>query len=999
VTSARVVGRETEMAELEAVLADASAGRPSIAFLAGESGVGKTRLLSEFERRASAGDPPARVIGGDCVELGEGELPYAPLVAALRPLARRHDEVLDGLPAAARAELGALIPGLGGAAASSSHPSSEGSDDAAQARLFEALLTLFDALGRERTLLVSMEDIHWADSSTRAFLAFLARSLCSEHVMVVASYRPDELHRRHPLRPLLAELERNASARRIELVPLTREELREQLTDILGGPPEPELLGRMWARGEGNPLFTEELLAASLDGRGPTPPTLRDALMVRIERLSESAQELLRVLATGRRLDTGLLAHASDLDPSELRAALREVVASHIVATGEDGWYSFRHALLREVVVDDLLPGERSELHLALAGALEQRAAEQGDGAHLAAGIAHHYYAAGDQAKALAASVRAADAADNVHAHGEAAALFERALELWDRVPDPEALTGTDKVSLYRRAAVDHGADGDAVRQEHLVRRALELVDEKADPLRAARLMEQLARAQWSLNRGAEAIETAQAGLALLGGCEPSLERARLLSWNSKVRMLQGRYVQSLEIASEAIEAAEAVGDVLAEGRARNARGISLVGLGEVDAGIEELRKAIEIAREREYLTEMKSAYANMADALHVSGRTREALDVVREGQREATKLADRSDWLTVMIAEFAWALGDWKEAQASMPATERRFMGTALIYLLLQRATIALGLGDHADARGNLERASEYVAESSEPQFLAAWGALSAQLDLREGDIEAARGAVDEALDRIEFCTEDASRIVRLSAVGVAIEADAAQRARDLGEDPGPALARGEIMLARVRAAAEGERPVELAWRTTAEAQWTRAEGNPTPQLWAKAAEAWDELEWPYDAALMRWREAEAHLLQGDRAAAANAAGAALLTARRLGAGWLEGEVEGLCARGRLTLEGVNGDGAAAQRDEEPAEPPEEEPFGLTPRERQVLTLVSEGRTNREIGDTLFMAEKTASVHVSRILAKLGVRSRTEAAAVAHRLGLDAASGTGRPL
>jgi DNA-binding CsgD family transcriptional regulator len=205
--------------------------------------------------------------------------------------------------------------------------------------------------------------------------------------------------------------------------------------------------------------------------------------------------------------------------------------------------------------------------------------------------------------------------------------------------------------------------------------------------------------------------------------------------------------------------------------------------------------------------------------------------------------------------------------------------------------------------------------------------------------------------------------------------------------------------MLARVRAAAEGERPVELAWRTTAEAQWTRAEGNPTPQLWAKAAEAWDELEWPYDAALMRWREAEAHLLEGDRAAAANAAGAALLTARRLGAGWLEGEVEGLCARGRLTLEGVNGDGAAAQRDEEPAEPPEEEPFGLTPRERQVLTLVSEGRTNREIGDTLFMAEKTASVHVSRILAKLGVRSRTEAAAVAHRLGLDAASGTGRPL
>ncbi len=291
-----------------------------------------------------------------------------------------------------------------------------------------------------------------------------------------------------------------------------------------------------------------------------------------------------------------------------------------------------------------------------------------------------------------------------------------------------------------------------------------------------------------------------------------------------------------------------------------------------------------------------------------------------------------------------------------------------------------------------------EYVAESSEPQFLGAWGALSARLDLREGDIESARRAVDEALDRIEFCTEDASRIVRLSAVGVAIEADAAQRARDLGEDPGPALARAEIMLARVRAAAEGDRPVERAWLATAEAHGARAEGAVEPTLFAEAAGLWEELEWPYEAAVARWHEAEEHLAAGDRQAATGPANAALAIARRLGAGWLVGEVEGLCARARLQFDGV---AAAAHDDEAQAEPEpaEEEPFGLTPRERQVLTLVSEGRTNREIGDTLYMAEKTASVHVSRILSKLGVRSRTEAAAVAHRLGLDATSGTGRPL
>jgi DNA-binding CsgD family transcriptional regulator len=333
------------------------------------------------------------------------------------------------------------------------------------------------------------------------------------------------------------------------------------------------------------------------------------------------------------------------------------------------------------------------------------------------------------------------------------------------------------------------------------------------------------------------------------------------------------------------------------------------------------------------------------------------------------------------------------------MPINERRYMGTSLIYLLLIRATMALGLGDHEVARHNLDRAADFVAETSEPQFLGAWGALRALLDLREGDIDSARRAVDEALDRIEFCTEDATRIVRLSAIGVAIEADAAQRARDLGEDPGPALARGEIMLARVRAAAEGERPVERAWLLTAEALWSRVEGEAEPMLWAEAAAAWDSLDWPYDAALTRWREAEAHLMAGDRAAAGVAASSALAAAQRLGARWLAGEVEGLSARGRLQLEGVNGHAVAVGVEEAAAADGEdEEPFGLTPRERQVLQLVAEGRTNREIGDTLYMAEKTASVHVSRILSKLGVRSRTEAAAVAHRLGLDTASGTSRP-
>ncbi len=348
-TSQRFVGRAAELEELRTALGEAVGGRPGLSFVAGESGVGKTRLLAELERVARADG--VRVIGGDCVELGEGELPYAPIVGALRPLARAGDPAFTRLSQPARAALAHILPGLGRG------PEQLGDEATAQARLFDALLELLELLAGEDGLLLTVEDLHWADRSTRAFLVYLAASLCRERVLVVTTYRPDELHRRHPLRPLLAELERDARALRVELRPLTRAELAEQLCDILGEPPADELLDRLFMRSEGNPLFAEELLAAGTDGRGSLPPTLRDALMLRIERLSTDAQELLRLLAAGRRLDHEILATASGVDP---RAPIREAVAAQLVVADDDGFYAFRHALLREVVADDLLPGERA---------------------------------------------------------------------------------------------------------------------------------------------------------------------------------------------------------------------------------------------------------------------------------------------------------------------------------------------------------------------------------------------------------------------------------------------------------------------------------------------------------------------------------------------------------------------------------------------------------------------------------------------------------------
>ena len=251
-------------------------------------------------------------------------------------------------------------------------------------------------MSEERPVLLILEDVHWADRSTRTFASFLARSLRRERVLVALTYRTDELHRRHPLRALLSELERVEGVRRIELSPFDRDELTEVLADILGGDPDDPLVDRLFMRGEGNALYTEELLAAGLDGRGVAPQSLRDAFLLRIERLSSEAQRAARAIAAGRRLDEQLIGAVTGIDPQPLQAALREAVAEHVLVAADDGQLMFRHALLREALQHDLLPGERGDLHLALAHALEARcAADDEQEAELAAAIAAHYAAAG----------------------------------------------------------------------------------------------------------------------------------------------------------------------------------------------------------------------------------------------------------------------------------------------------------------------------------------------------------------------------------------------------------------------------------------------------------------------------------------------------------------------------------------------------------------------------------------------------------------------------
>ncbi|MBV8956143.1 MAG: AAA family ATPase, partial [Solirubrobacterales bacterium] len=707
-TSSHLVGRVGELAELELAWSEAQARRPVVVLLGGESGIGKTRLVGELEQRLS--DRDAVVLRGESVEQGDAELPYAPLLGALRPLVRERHPTIERLTAGSRAQLSAVLPTLDDAGV----PPPGGTDGSGQLRLFEALLELLDCLSEIQPVALILEDLHWADRSTRTFVDFLARSLRQERVMTLLTYRTDELHRRHPLRPLLAELERLERARRIDLAPFDRAEMSEALNDILGGDPSSELVERLYQRSEGNPLYIEELLAAGLDGRGIAPQSLRDAFMLRIERLAPDAQRAARAIAVGRSLDESTVSALTDIEHVRLHEALREAVAEQVLIANDDGGLLFRHALLREAVYDDLLPGERVELHLALARLLEERDGAGGDReVQLAATIAGHYASAGDQPAALRAFVRAAVAAQGALAYGEAAEMTERALELWPRVSDAETLVGIDRVELLTLAADAHAHGGENARSEVLLEEALAEVDAEAHPQRYAALLARLARTLWGLNRGLEGVAMAERALAVLGpDSEPTRERAMLLAWLARTRDLRGRYREAVGAAEEALAAAVAAGDTRAEADVRNTLGMAQIALGQVDQGAASLRQAIEIACREEDVDAMTYAYANLADLLNLRGRTAEALEVAREGLATTPRrLPHAYDWMSLTLSELAFELGDWEIARAHLGPPRGQMLGVPLIFRLLREADLALGVGDEEVAARCLEEAEPLVA------------------------------------------------------------------------------------------------------------------------------------------------------------------------------------------------------------------------------------------------------------------------------------------------
>jgi predicted ATPase len=409
VASPTFVGRVEELHLLEAARRRAADGEPAVVLVGGEAGVGKTRLIAELTTRCVADG--TRVLAGGCVPVGDGGLAYAPIAEALRDTTSEEGvAAVRELVGPSWAELARILPVLG-EPASSLPPG-----PAAQLRLFELLLRLLGRLSDQAPLVLVVEDLHWADQSTRDLLVFLVRNLRRERLLLVGTYRDDEPGQPR-LGAYLAALDRGGPVQRLELPRLDRTETAAQLTGILGAAPAVDLVDSLFARSEGNPFFTEELLGRVRAGSATLPTTLRDLLQGRIEALPEQAQQVLRAAAVGgRQVLHRLLAAVAGLDEGRLGGALRAAVTHQLLTNHEDG-YRFRHALLREVVDAGLLAGERARLHAAYAHALtEWPELSVGSPAVAAAELAVHWDAAGELDRALPARAQAGLAAEQAHA-------------------------------------------------------------------------------------------------------------------------------------------------------------------------------------------------------------------------------------------------------------------------------------------------------------------------------------------------------------------------------------------------------------------------------------------------------------------------------------------------------------------------------------------------------------------------------------------------------
>ena len=960
--SGNFVGRASELAALVDALADQ---RVRAVLVSGEAGIGKSRLVAEFTSRVGAG---ALVLVGHCPELGEGGVPFAPFIAILRSLQRQ----------LGTGELAALLPQdpaigrwlpelamLGSAEAPVHDPM----------RLSGEILSLLEQLALTRRVILVLEDLHWADTSSRELLAFLVGNLAQDGVMLVGTYRPGSAEQSaEQLQRLVAELRRQRKVKVISPPPLTRHEVGRQLAALLDREPDPNLITRVADRSAGNPLFVEAI------SRSPEqlPAELTGLLLGFQAGLSAQSESVLRVAAViGPTVNHAILAEIIGLPEVALHVSLRELVDRGLMLAGETG-YDFRHALIRQAVYEDLLPAERASWHARIADLIDNSPGVLPAG-NRDAELARHAAAAGDLPRALLASWHAAAATGRGDAHVPPLRELERVAELWDAVPQARELTGADKLDVLE-AIVEACADsGEVQRGIKAAGAALALVAPVPDARvpdggrapgagtgapRAAHLYHR--RAQLKSQTGEGPGEDLEQALRLLPAEPVTHERGEIIARLAMFAVFSGDAVAAAEYARDAVRIAEQLGAAALAARAHAYLGLAIAGQPDTAVGhFDKARTAATACGDPQVLLDVVTWESAL---LLATGRYEAVIDAVQQGMRiahDTFRFAEVAPVLLVKWVQALTALSRWPQALMLIDEAELEHLPPlGYAALLLCRARITLAQGDVAAAHSVADHAGKLLgdgpwARSYRLQLLT----VQCLIALAAGDQAGAAGVLVHGLAPRDF---DATLIAHPDEAWPLT----ALAARVPGAPPRLAAMARELPLTS---------PVHAAHQAV-----YAACVDPSAERWEAAASKWQALRQAYEESQCLLSAAERHAADGNRDAAQAALRCGSDIAARVGAVPLGDAIRRLAHRARLSIEQTPGDGSEP-RDRSGEAGHRSGRFGLTSRELDVLRLVAIGMTNRQIAVELFISVNTAGVHVSRILTKLGVATRTEAAALAR--------------
>jgi DNA-binding CsgD family transcriptional regulator/tetratricopeptide (TPR) repeat protein len=965
---ASFVGRAGELASIDRLLDEVCAGRPAGLVVAGEAGIGKSSLVDQLRLRAAERGAVV-AIGRTAVE--GANLPYGTVAGLLRDLRR---QVGAGeLESAQRMLLG-------------DDDEVAGAGRVARLVLFEELLDAVERLSAARPLVLVCEDIHWADTGSVDLLDHLTRNIEDRPVLLVATYRPDELEARLPLRKVLVELRRHPAVTVVDLAGLSQDETALLVGEITGEEPSWAVVEAIHARSEGNPFFTEELVAVR-DSRA-LPPALRDLLAVRIDRLPPGARRVVAATAVlGGTAEHRVLSEVADVAGPDLDRAIADAMQHAVlVADGGQGLVRFRHALLRESTLDGLLPGERTRLHERVADVLVRQKGPGGDGL-VSAVVAEHRFEAGQWPAACEASIDAARASLALYSLHSAHAQLLRAVEAHRRAGGT-CTHDTDEAELFRMAATTAQLVSDNQAGFDAAQRAAAAVKPDASPRVRAETAVLLARSAFNADSdiGLSVLATAEAELRA-GDDEAAL--AEVVCMQGRLLMAMGRSAEGADRCQEALVLARRSGARMVEGHALATLGPCLVDVGESERALEAGREGLLVAEELLDPDLLQRAHTNLTHVQFSLGRMAEVAEhaiAVAEGSGPLASL--RLGAAGFNATEALITLGRWDEAAQ----LGQRLMGVAsgaCVSDSLNHALLALRRGDLA--RAEVEIAEE-VAAGAAPG--SARDRMVAELELARGRPEDAARAVDRALAPLAG-TELGIEILQTHALGLRALADEAARpvrpGRRKADDPAKAQRAAEATLHEIDTLVESLTPAgrePTLWLRTlgllCRAEASRVLG-PDPSAWSAAAAAWAELGDPYHRAYCRMREAEAHLAgRGERRSATDALTDAWSIAVELGAATLLVQCEQLAERARITLDDGSGTDASPRRRAA-------SDLGLTAREAEVLELLADSRTDRQIADQLFISKKTASVHVSNILRKLDARDRWDAGEIGRSAGLGA--------